>query len=57
MGWETLSLSGSHTNTSNTCRDYDHAFLKGTRVRYRICDVRPDGPDPCSGWVVGYSDS
>lgn len=55
--WKTASLSGSHTNTSNTCRNYDHAFVKGTKVTYRLCDVRPQGSDPCSAWQVGYSDS
>lgn len=55
--WRTSSLSGRHTRSiyqGKGCSTFDHAFKKGTVVRYRLCG-RTNAAWKCTRWVSGTS--
>lgn len=59
LQWKTATLGGTHKVNSdgrgcNPSQRFDHAFLKGAKVSYRICNSKWT---VCSKWSSGISES
>lgn len=63
--WHTASLSGVHSynkylSTQNNCTSFDHAFVRGAAVTWRLCDHSRPGNEPetvCLAWRTSWSES